>query len=474
MKPFRSHPPALLALLAASVLLRLCPTVFWPSLDWGDEIYQALEPAHRLVFGTGLVTWEFLIGIRSWLLPGALAGILALAHLVGGGPGLYLPAVALCLALLSLIPVIGTYRWCETRLGVWPAWAGASVAAFAPELGYFGARSLAEVVAGHVLVGAMFLSRAPMDAESRPRWRIASGMMLGLAVALRPQILPAAIVMFAWPGMGARMRLVGGGATVLAASALLDWATLGSPGASIWRYAAVNLSGASASFGVQPWYYYGLAEAAVWGIALPIPIALCLWGARRWALPLAMALAILAVHMAIGHKEHRFLYPALVLCAVSAGIGLADLVARAGAVGEAVGRVRSAALVAGAAWAGLSAALWFAPGMSVLRHRVQNHLAAADYVAGLPGVCGIGMGPKRDAWVPYGGYTHLHQNVPLFWPADQAAFRREEAGFNILLSETNEMGFAPLQCFGAVCVSRRPGSCVAMAPDLMPASPARK
>ena len=472
MKPF--PPTKLFLLLAAALLLRLCPTVFWPSLDWGDEVYQALEPAHRLVFGTGLVTWEFLTGIRSWLLPGALAGILALARLVGGGPNLYLPAVALCLALLSLVPVIGTYRWCESRLGVWPAWAGASVAAFAPELGYFGARSLAEVVAGHVLVGAMFLSRMPSGAGSRRRWRIAAGMALGLAVALRPQILPAAVVLFAWPRIESRMRLVGGGAAVLAACALLDWATLGSPGASIWRYAAVNLSGASASFGVQPWYYYGLAEAAIWGIALPIPVALCLWGARRWPLPLAMALAILALHMAIGHKEHRFLYPALVLCAVSAGIGLADLVARAGLAWRAGGRARDTALLAVAAWAALSAAVWFAPGMTVLRHRVQDHLAAADFAAGLPGVCGIGMGPAPDAWVPYGGYTHLHQNVPLFWPADQAAFGHEAAGFNILLSEMAETKYTPLRCFGTVCVSRRPGSCVAMGPDLMPARPARK
>ena len=457
-------------LLLCVAVLRLVPVIVQPSLDWGDEVYQALEPAHRLVFGTGLVTWEFVAAIRSWLLPGAIAGILAAVRAAGGGPAIYLPAVALIFASLSLLPVIFTFRWCRAAFGVWPALAGAAVVGLAPELVYFGARTLAEVVAAHILVAALLLARRPAPAAGeKPCWRFSSGALLGLAVALRPQILPAAAVMFVWPGYGGRWRLAAGGAVTLTGAAVLDWVTLGAPGASIWRYAIVNLSGASTHFGVQPWFYFGLAEAAVWGVALPVPVALCLVGARRWALPAVAALAVLGVHMAIGHKEHRFIYPALVLASVSAGIGLADLSARFG--GRWRGGVRGTALAGAAAWAGLSAAVWFGPGMTALRHRARDTLAAADYAAALPGLCGIGMGPGKDAWVPYGGYTHLGQDVPLYWPADQAAFGRERAGFNLLLSEARETDFQVLRCFGRVCAARRAGGCVKLPPDPMPARP---
>jgi hypothetical protein len=38
---------------------------------WPDEVYQSFEPAHRLVFGHGLVAWEFVEGARSWALSSA-------------------------------------------------------------------------------------------------------------------------------------------------------------------------------------------------------------------------------------------------------------------------------------------------------------------------------------------------------------------------------------------------------------------
>jgi hypothetical protein len=290
-----------------------------------------------------------------------------------------------------------------------------------------------------------------------------------LAVALRPQILPAAAILLLWPTLHHRWRLAAGGALALAAASLLDWMTLGAPSASIWRYVLVNLGGASASFGTQPWYYYGLAEAAIWGIALPIPVALCLLGARRWKLPFAMALALLATHMLIGHKEHRFLYPALALAAVLAGIGLADAATR---LAKRLHTPPAAsALACAAAWAALSTVIWFAPGLTQLRHRAQDTLEAANYAATLPNICGIGMGPGPTAWVPYGGYTHLHQHVPLFWPTTQAKFETEQPGFNLLLSDTPKPPFTPLRCFGPTCVARRPGPCTAVPADGMPGAP---
>lgn len=34
-----------------------------------DEYWQSIEIAHHTVFGYGWVTWEWLVGLRSWLYP---------------------------------------------------------------------------------------------------------------------------------------------------------------------------------------------------------------------------------------------------------------------------------------------------------------------------------------------------------------------------------------------------------------------
>ena len=56
--------------------LRLIPIIFVPSMVWADEIFQTSEQAHRLVYGSGLVPWEFQLGMRSWLLPGVIAALM--------------------------------------------------------------------------------------------------------------------------------------------------------------------------------------------------------------------------------------------------------------------------------------------------------------------------------------------------------------------------------------------------------------
>src|ERR1700739_4684163 len=80
-------------LVVLAIALRLVPILVQPSAVWPDEIFQATEPAHRLVYGSGLVAWEFQFGVRSWLLPGVIAALMELARLAGDGPDYYLPLV---------------------------------------------------------------------------------------------------------------------------------------------------------------------------------------------------------------------------------------------------------------------------------------------------------------------------------------------------------------------------------------------
>lgn len=53
------------------VAVRLCLSVLSRSFFVPDEYFQSLEPAHRLVFGYGHLTWEWVSSkpIRSFIYP---------------------------------------------------------------------------------------------------------------------------------------------------------------------------------------------------------------------------------------------------------------------------------------------------------------------------------------------------------------------------------------------------------------------
>src|ERR1700683_4229913 len=67
------------ALLSSSLALRIGLAVCSPNIFFPDEIFQTLEPAHRLVYGYGVISWEWRLGMRSWVLPTFLAGIMRTA-----------------------------------------------------------------------------------------------------------------------------------------------------------------------------------------------------------------------------------------------------------------------------------------------------------------------------------------------------------------------------------------------------------
>src|SRR5689334_24708516 len=102
---------ALACVVLAAAALRLIPILFVPSLNYPDEIFQITEQAHRLVYGTGLVPWEFQLGIRSWILPGVVASLMEVARLVGDGPDYYLPLIAVFFVTLATVPIICSFLW---------------------------------------------------------------------------------------------------------------------------------------------------------------------------------------------------------------------------------------------------------------------------------------------------------------------------------------------------------------------------
>ncbi|KAK7604082.1 hypothetical protein V9T40_004355 [Parthenolecanium corni] len=62
-----------LPLLIICIILRLCCLISRNSFYVADEYWQSLEVAHKLVFGYGYLTWEWVYGIRSYIYVGWIA-----------------------------------------------------------------------------------------------------------------------------------------------------------------------------------------------------------------------------------------------------------------------------------------------------------------------------------------------------------------------------------------------------------------
>ncbi len=462
---------AFLVLLALG--LRLIPIIVVPSLNWGDEIFQALEPAHRLVYGYGLVPWEIQLGMRSWLLPGTIAGLMEIARIIGDGPQVYLSVTAVAFGLLACAPVICCFLWCYRWFGLTGAVVAGFAVAVAPELVYFGARTLTEVAAAHLLIIAFYLIEPGYRVTGRRRL-VAAGLLLGIVCLLRLQIAPAVVVVALWSARRdwclRLLSLIGGGLLALAFGAALDWLTLGYPLASVWRNLYDNLYlGISSGFSVEPWSYYLLGELGVWLTAAPFVVLLVALGARRMPALLAAAVTLVAVHSAIPHKEYRFIYPAVVLAMVLVAVALAQLTSwaqgwlRRRGMRQGIATA-SAMVVLFGAWGAVAFNVWSGGTLTELRQRWHDELMAMTFVRDLPTLCGIGL-YGEEAWIRYGGYTYLDRPVPMYWPKDEAELTASAAAFDTLLyagaSPAPQLAFQPVRCFGRICLARRAGRCAA-------------
>ena len=114
-----------------------------------DEIFQNLEPAHRLITGHGVVTWEWHARIRNWVLPGIIVGIWDVTRLLGLGTPIV--AVKLVFPLLS-VSIIATFAALGSMLyGRVGALTCGLIAALWPDLLIGAERTAGEFQAGNTL-----------------------------------------------------------------------------------------------------------------------------------------------------------------------------------------------------------------------------------------------------------------------------------------------------------------------------------
>jgi GPI mannosyltransferase 3 len=411
----RSLPPAVWAIALAGGLVRLVIGLTDQGLHWPDEVFQSLEPAHKLVFGYGLLPWEYLDGARSWALPGLFAGLLGAADLLGlSEPREYLPLVRLAMALVAAGTVLATYALARTARGSRAAGTAAAVtvAAAAP-LVFFGHRPLGEVVTALPVTLGLALALRPGRRDV-----LLGASLLGLATVLRLQNGVFALALVLVLAGGRRWRAAGEATAVLAGWALvlglLDRLTWGTWFGSAIEYLEFNLveDGAARAFGTEPAGYY--AET-LWRAA-PLVTALLglgtLLAVRRAPALFAVVALDVVLLSATGHKELRFLVPALpALCALAA----TGLAAHARRLGPAA--LAAAAIASGVTAGGLTqhdVGQPFGDPDASAWHRFEDVDELLLVAHDRPDLCGLRIEVADAAFS--GGLTWLHRDVPLYGP----------------------------------------------------------
>ena len=326
MKPTPLAAP-LMASLGAALAVRLFVVAVFPNTYAPDEIFQYLEQAHRLVFGQGVVPWEYQVGLRSWLIPLALALPMALAHWFTPAPlaGLMLIRVLLSVASLPIV-------WCATRWGgrfhgAAGAWTAGLLTAIWPDLWLMAPHPLEEALSADLLAPAIYFVEASRGQAGLRRVPTAA-LLLGLAFTLREQLAPAVAVagIFLCGRDARRWSLaVSIAAIPVLCAGLLDWFTWGELYRSSWMNIRLNIGLGIAShyFDKTPPDYYVLNLLYDW-LWSALFVACFAWlGARKLPVAGLAALATIAAHSLIAHKELRFIFPATALLVPLAGVGLA-------------------------------------------------------------------------------------------------------------------------------------------------------
>ena len=492
MKTVARHPLVALLLLAAA--LRVAAT-WGPSVHHPDEIFQYLEQAHRLVFGYGYVPWEYRDGMRSWLVPGLLAGPMWVGSLVGAP--VLLPRLTVALATLGV--VWGAWSLGE-RVSRLHALTAAFVAAAWFDGVYFASHTLTETIATAAAVpGAALLFDGPSPDPFRKReWSaplplaggvgggrlLLAGALLAFAALVRFHYAPVLALLVAWRcRLDARAwgAVIAGAFPVLALSALVDFAAGMTPfGWVEANYRRNVVDNASATYGVSGPLFYLAELRRWWGWALMPLVFLAIFGSQRSPQLLAAAALTVALHMTIGHKELRFVLLAMTLLAILAALGTATLVAMA----RTHRRGWTAAALAG--WAAASLALALSGDMRWRWSEGAPALEAAALAGRDPKLCGLATWDMR--YWQSGGWTFLGRDVPIYPvtardelgvpPMDAATLARIAPGFDAILTTpvgegAMPPGYARVACRAPrapftsrgdrqarrICLYRRPGGC---------------
>ena len=293
--------------LLAGFVLRLVLGTVYPFMTHPDEVFQYTEQAHRLVYGYGVVPWEYVYGVRSWIIPFGLAGLLEAGRSVGlDRPEEYIPLITVALSAVSLSLPLGIYRLSQHLMDERGAVLALLFGVFWWHFLHFAPRPMPGILATYALVWfCVLLYRRPSATNL-----ILLGLLGGSVLVLRFQLLPVVGILglFVLLRLGFRTwpAIVSFG-SVVAFAGLVDLWTWGSFLFSFFENFRLNFSHDLAStFGVSGLGYYAFhVGRETGGLVVPALAGTILIYRKFWPVLAAVIVGVAALHIP-GHKELRF------------------------------------------------------------------------------------------------------------------------------------------------------------------------
>ncbi|XP_042989501.1 mannosyltransferase APTG1 [Carya illinoinensis] len=298
-----------------------------------DEHWQALEVAHRIVFGYGHLTWEWKKGIRSYLHPLLFAVLYKVLTLLGlDSPWFMQRAPRLLQSIFSAVGDLYLYKMSDVLFGDCVAkWALFSQLANWFMIFCF-PRTLSNSLETALTLVSLYhwpcirVSPTKVPSVSR-KWGLA---LAALACVIRPTsaIIWVYIGLLELFGTHDRLRLIflevaPIGAVVLGLTCLLDRLVYG-----LWVLVPLNflkfnfLSSGGDYYGTHKWHWYFTQGFPVMLFSfLPFSVAGIVWS-KQWKLSGLIAW-VLGIYSLLGHKEFRFVLPVLPIALMFSGYALA-------------------------------------------------------------------------------------------------------------------------------------------------------
>lgn len=442
--------PALLAIFALALACRV-PIALFTVYHHADEVWQYIEPAYGMVTGDWIRTWDIRLGIRSWLIPMVMLLPVLLGHLLDPAGELHLILPRLVMAVASLGAVWAGWSL-GSRLSRRHAIVAAFVAAVWVDFAYFASRTSSDTLSVlAVLPGLALVYR--FRAHGGARLALGAGFLLGLGFITRFPLGPALAIPFLWAGRAefskAWLPLLGGALLAVLCDVIAN-AVMGQP-PLLWIYRNVManvVQDRSHAFGVETadWYL----RVLVWEwqyIAVALVPALVL-GARRYPMLLATAIAVIAVHSAIGHKEYRFVLLGVSLLILLAAIGSVDLAQWLDRV--TAPRKTLAAILA--IWLAASVQVAATEPFSINWGVGKAPLRAMRTVRNQPGLCGFATYRIRD--VPFVSRAVLNRDVPVMLINTKAAMLATSERFDVVVTPAEHLAELPKTFRFKGCASR--------------------
>lgn len=434
-------------LLVAGFVLRLFLAFNTNLILRPDEQVQYLEQAHRVVFGYGIVPWEYRVGARNWMIASPAIFALYLAKFFGiEQPWNYVPIVKTIYVSISMLLPLSMYHLVRRLSTEMAGRAAMLLGLFWFELLAYAHRPLAEPLATTLFVAGLALARTDAGLLRLGLCGVLLGTTVAIRIAYAPLCLFAGVVLLL--NLSHRQQLVVGGGSIIAILCwgLIDKLTWGSWWESLFVYAKFHaaLIEKPRATAVLEWGYtfYLPALVMVSGLVFGITLIISLFQPRKHWFLFGLFLCFLLPHAAYFPAEYSNAFVAGVILLCLSATVWGEKLTQVSSVTDWPWRQKLGG--AGAVFVSLLGISGTHPflGSANLPQQLFNHDAelnlAIDYLARRPDAEIKSVLLLCSNLALSGGYYRLHKYIPVFETRTPAANPIELTPAGTLLSRRQD------------------------------------